>query len=425
MEVAGRWFGVRGRRFVRPALTIRQAADADQVRALADLEHKPWAAEDGDVWLAAFSVEADLDDAAEIELSVAPDITVALRRPDSRPARAGDLLTATQPGRSPVAKAASTQTGQSPAAKTPSKHQRRRPARTGAQELERLNARLADATQELGLERERRAATDRTLEEERAASRRLRTELGQVQAELELLRAAQAEAAAPAAELETARRDLTSAQRRHEELVRERDRELSEARRRQEDLARERDQTTQAHAASRTELHERLGALESAREALEQERAETGRLRDRLARAEHPGPDASPRPATSSRHSDAPAPSAAGSRPGDAAPRSAARSRPGAEPTRDAPRSARGGGGDDAMEAQLAELAALATGSRRSGRPATDSSSARTAPAAARPARPLNPSLRHTYWLGRALALLVLLVVIAAIWSVLHSTILH
>ncbi len=56
VEVAGRWFGVRGRRFVRPALTISRKDG--ELRALADLEDKPWAAEDGEVWQAAFSVEA-------------------------------------------------------------------------------------------------------------------------------------------------------------------------------------------------------------------------------------------------------------------------------------------------------------------------------------------------------------------------------
>ncbi|MFZ0091644.1 MAG: hypothetical protein WAL63_19230, partial [Solirubrobacteraceae bacterium] len=48
------------------------------------------------------------------------------------------------------------------------------------------------------------------------------------------------------------------------------------------------------------------------------------------------------------------------------------------------------------------------------------------AAAAARAQRPLNPSLRHrTYWLGRALALLFLLIVIAAIYLVIHSTVKH
>ena len=49
-EVRGRWSGVRGRRFMRPALTV--VADGRRIRLLADLEHKPWAAEEGTPWRA-------------------------------------------------------------------------------------------------------------------------------------------------------------------------------------------------------------------------------------------------------------------------------------------------------------------------------------------------------------------------------------
>ena len=46
--VSGWWSGVRGIRFVRPALVI----DGRQV--LATLEHKPWATADDGSWTAAF-----------------------------------------------------------------------------------------------------------------------------------------------------------------------------------------------------------------------------------------------------------------------------------------------------------------------------------------------------------------------------------
>src|SRR3954471_3222376 len=42
LEVSGRWFGVRGRRFVRPTLTLR--AGGRRRRLVALLERKPWAA---------------------------------------------------------------------------------------------------------------------------------------------------------------------------------------------------------------------------------------------------------------------------------------------------------------------------------------------------------------------------------------------
>ncbi len=75
LELSGRWFGVRGRRFMRPTLTL--ALDGERHRALADLEHKPWAAEDGEPWHASFPWPEGTD-VLETELSVAPDITVCL-----------------------------------------------------------------------------------------------------------------------------------------------------------------------------------------------------------------------------------------------------------------------------------------------------------------------------------------------------------
>ncbi len=76
LEVRGRWFGIRGRRFVRPTLTMR--VDGAKHRLLADLEHKPWAAEEGEEWVALFSPMPPPGKADRVELSVAPDITVAL-----------------------------------------------------------------------------------------------------------------------------------------------------------------------------------------------------------------------------------------------------------------------------------------------------------------------------------------------------------
>jgi len=82
LEVRGRWFGVRGRRFVRPTLTLR--IDGTKHRLLADLEHKPWAAEEGEDWVALFSPAPPAGKADQVELSVAPDITIALSPVGSR-----------------------------------------------------------------------------------------------------------------------------------------------------------------------------------------------------------------------------------------------------------------------------------------------------------------------------------------------------
>src|SRR5580700_7198939 len=74
LVLTGRWYGVRGRRFVRPSLSL--VSGEDKLRALADLEHKPWAAEEGEEWHAAFPCTAE--DVAEVQLAVAPDIAVQL-----------------------------------------------------------------------------------------------------------------------------------------------------------------------------------------------------------------------------------------------------------------------------------------------------------------------------------------------------------
>src|SRR5919108_659002 len=96
LEVNGRWFGVRGRRFIRPSLTL--LADEEQRRLLAHLDHKPWAAEDGEPWQATFPYQEQDDQWVEAELNVAPDITVTLPMPGTaRPRRRRPGATAEAP----------------------------------------------------------------------------------------------------------------------------------------------------------------------------------------------------------------------------------------------------------------------------------------------------------------------------------------
>ncbi|HWF49124.1 MAG TPA: hypothetical protein VG294_00655 [Solirubrobacteraceae bacterium] len=105
LEVRGRWFGIRGRRFVRPTLIMR--IEGTSHRLLADLEHKPWAAEEGEAWIASFSPAPPAGEVEEMDLSVAPDITVSLsgsgtRRssaPVKRSAAAGKGTAARRPPR--------------------------------------------------------------------------------------------------------------------------------------------------------------------------------------------------------------------------------------------------------------------------------------------------------------------------------------
>src|SRR4051812_9606386 len=92
LEVTGRWYGLRGHRFVRPVLAVR-AAEAEQRRLLAVLDHKPWAAEDGDEWIAASPWEGEPLELTSAELAVAPSLAVDLPMPrvpgQSGPAPAG------------------------------------------------------------------------------------------------------------------------------------------------------------------------------------------------------------------------------------------------------------------------------------------------------------------------------------------------
>jgi len=68
LEVAGRWFGVRGWRFVRPTLDL-DGPDGRR-RLLALLEHKPWAPADGEPGIAAFAWQGELAEIERVELTV-------------------------------------------------------------------------------------------------------------------------------------------------------------------------------------------------------------------------------------------------------------------------------------------------------------------------------------------------------------------
>jgi hypothetical protein len=77
LRVAGRWSNVRGMRFMRPTLTVGDR------RVLAVLDHKPWAPEEGQSWIAEFPWDGDIADIDPklAELAVAPSVAVALSSP--------------------------------------------------------------------------------------------------------------------------------------------------------------------------------------------------------------------------------------------------------------------------------------------------------------------------------------------------------
>src|SRR3954462_1607722 len=78
LEVSGRWFGVRGRRFVRPTLTLRaggrrpRPARGRPRRRVALRGHKPWAAVEESAWTAPFACRGDREDITAARLEVAP-----------------------------------------------------------------------------------------------------------------------------------------------------------------------------------------------------------------------------------------------------------------------------------------------------------------------------------------------------------------
>ncbi len=184
LELVGRWFGLRGHRFLRPTLDVVVAGE--RRRMLAVLEHKPWAAEEGEEWVAAFTwrgEHAALDDA---ELTVSPDLAVQLPLPDGP--------------RPPTA---------APAAAAGDRRPARRP-RTAVLEDE-LAAALAESarlTQELTTARETHSEAARELRERaRVAQEEAKRLAGELEQARERMTAAEAEAGeiVAAAEVQTRR----------------------------------------------------------------------------------------------------------------------------------------------------------------------------------------------------------------------------
>ena len=186
LEVAGQWFGVRGRRFLRPTLDIE--VDGQPHRMLAVLDHKPWAADDGEDWVAAFAWKGEPVELAAVELAVGPDLAVPLPLPGTS-------------GRS---------------------RKRARPARSAERQVAR---------------RPRAAQLETALADARSDAKRARDELDQARAahaeEAEQLRhrftAEQKAAAGLAAELKEARDQIAAAEAAAEERVEEAQRERDAA----------------------------------------------------------------------------------------------------------------------------------------------------------------------------------------------------
>ena len=204
LEIAGRWFGVRGRRFVRPVLNVRLPGGRRRLIAL--LEHKPWAPHEGEAWIAAFTWDGEQQAIEAVELEVGPSLVVDL------PAPRGGTVAAPAHNSAPAApRMAARSAGQ------------REELEALRAEAERLRAEVREA-QALRSEAER-------LRAEVGEAARLRTELTvaaerieRLEAELSRAQAAPAPAPAPDAAVE-AERDAALAER--DDAIAERDAALA------------------------------------------------------------------------------------------------------------------------------------------------------------------------------------------------------
>jgi len=214
LVVAGRWYGVTGRRFVRPVLQVDGAR-----RLIAVLDHKPWPAVEGAEWLAAFPHDGP---AGPSRLQVAPDIAVEL--PPAGP-EAGDG----RPRLARLARVVEPPPKPKPRAKAkPKAKPKREPARRQSAEREPIDAELEDMRKrkdDARAETERlRSELDQTKREVERLSEelrhahtdtdRLRTEVSHARAELNTVKAGQDQTQAKARSVEAdAARLRTDAQR--------------------------------------------------------------------------------------------------------------------------------------------------------------------------------------------------------------------
>ena len=257
IELSGRWFGVRGRRFIRPTLML--IGGGVRYRCLADLAGKPWAPTDGEPWQAAFPCDLEVLQALdEASFNVAPDITIALPPP-------GDAG------------------GES---------SRREPAG----ERSWAGERMLRTSEETAVRRQLAIVT-RTLEHERAETERLQRELEHSKAELanaaSRLDQTVREVGAASADRDAARRARDAALREREAALKARDRaatELGEAIATRARATAERDAAIAERERTTATLGEERGARDRAiGEALgarDRARAERDALADAIRKLE-------------------------------------------------------------------------------------------------------------------------------------------
>ena len=289
LELAGRWFGVRGRRFVRPTLEMR--GEGFLRRTLAVLEHKPWAVQDGQPWVCAFPCKGEPLPVTAAELAVSPSLSVALPPPRVRKRARSKPRGAGEPP--PDGDGA------------PSRHQ---PAESAPRPLHDGGRRAAAAEADVARLRRDREALLQQLAAEQRSVRRLQNELHRVREQLAASGAKLVEHEAVRGEREQLKRDLDAAVSAREAALRdveavgdERDaavRALQSARRDREALERALEAAREARDAAVRERDAALAqrdaarrerdGLVSLREALLAQRDALARQRDAAIAARHP-----------------------------------------------------------------------------------------------------------------------------------------
>ncbi len=214
LELAGRWFGLRGHRFLRPTLDVD--VDGERRRMLADLEHKPWAADDGSEWVAAFTWRGDPAPFDDAELTVSPDLAVQLPAVGGA-ARANSGKAAGTVERRPAGPSRTTVL-EGELASAMSEAQRLREQLSAEQTNVRgLDSQLRQARAELATAQAEAEAARAEADAARAAETEAREESSLAQAEAERARAdaeaAREEARMAVPEADALRAELVSAQR--------------------------------------------------------------------------------------------------------------------------------------------------------------------------------------------------------------------
>ncbi len=240
LEITGRWYGVRGLRFVRPALTV-QTTDGER-NVLALLEHKPWAAEEGEDWVAAFPWQGASPDPGQTELAVAPSVIVPLEDGKAGQARGPGGARPRLRERLEESEQRATRLEKEVAWLRDERERLQSDATRVADEASRLRADLAELRREkerADAQRDAATAARDELESARDSAatdaERVRRALGKAETELETTTAARdaalAELEAAVRERAAAVHELDSWKREHEGMVAERDSALEAQRR--------------------------------------------------------------------------------------------------------------------------------------------------------------------------------------------------